>query len=97
MWDSKRDTDVKSRLLDSGGEGEGGTIWETSTEACAFPHAQQMTSASSVHEAGRSKLVLWDNQRDGLGREVGGEFGMGVHMCTRGWFMSMYGETTTIF
>ena len=32
MWDSKRDTDVKNRLLDSVGEGEGGMIWETSFE-----------------------------------------------------------------
>ena len=28
MRDSKRDTDVKNRLLDSEGEGEGGMIWE---------------------------------------------------------------------
>ena len=34
MWDSKRDTDVKSSLLDSVGEGEGGMIWENSIEAC---------------------------------------------------------------
>ena len=26
-----------------------------------------MTSASSMHEAGHSKPVLWDNQRDGVG------------------------------
>ena len=32
MWDSKRDTDVKNRLLDSLGEGKGGMIWENSTE-----------------------------------------------------------------
>ena len=32
MQDSKRDTDVKNKLLDSGGEGEGGMIWENSTE-----------------------------------------------------------------
>ena len=30
----QRDTDVKNRLLDSVGEGEGGTIWENSTETC---------------------------------------------------------------
>ena len=28
MRDSKRDTDVQNRLLDSVGEGEGGMIWE---------------------------------------------------------------------
>ena len=32
MRDSKRDTDVKNRLLDSVGEGEGGMIWENSIE-----------------------------------------------------------------
>ena len=32
MWDSKRDTDVKNRLLDSVGEHEGGMIWEDSIE-----------------------------------------------------------------
>ena len=32
MQDSKRDTDVKNRLLDSGGEGKGGMIWENSIE-----------------------------------------------------------------
>ena len=28
MWDSKRDTDVNNRLLDSVGDGEGGMTWE---------------------------------------------------------------------
>ena len=28
MQDFKRDTDIKNRLLDSVGEGEGGMIWE---------------------------------------------------------------------
>ena len=32
MRDSKRDTDVKNRLLDSVGEGEGGMISENSIE-----------------------------------------------------------------
>ena len=32
MWDNKRDTDVKNRLLDSVGEGKGGMIWENSIE-----------------------------------------------------------------
>ena len=38
MQDSKKDTDVYSRLLDSEGEGEGegegGMIWENGTETC---------------------------------------------------------------
>ena len=36
MRDSKRDTDVQNRLLDSVGEGEGkgGMIWENGIETC---------------------------------------------------------------
>ena len=54
-----------------------------------------MTSASSMHEAGHQKLVLWDNPEgwgaEGQGRGVwywGGE----GHMYTWGRFMSMYGK-----
>ena len=32
MWDSKRDTDEKNRLLDAVGESEGEMIWENSIE-----------------------------------------------------------------
>ena len=53
MKDSKRDTDVKNRLWDSMGEGEGRMICENSTETCILPYVKQMTSASSMHEAGR--------------------------------------------
>ena len=39
-----------------------------------------MTSASSVHEAGHPKPVLWDNP-EGWGGEGGGRgFGMGTHV-----------------
>ena len=61
MQDSKGDTDVKNRLLDSVGEGKGGAIWENSIETCTLPYVKQMTSASSIHEAGDPKPVLWDN------------------------------------
>ena len=40
MQDSKRDTDVKNRLLDSVGEGEGGMIWEYSGETCILPYVK---------------------------------------------------------
>ena len=36
MRDSKRDTDVKNRLLDFVGEGEGGMIWENATETLSY-------------------------------------------------------------
>ena len=38
-----------------------------------------MTSVRSMHEAGHSKLVLWDNP-ERVGREVGGVFRIGGHM-----------------
>ena len=77
MQGSKRDTDIKNRLLDSVGEGEGGMIWENSTETCLLPYVKQVSSASSMHVAGHPKLVLWDNP-EGWGGEGGGRgFRMG--------------------
>ena len=38
MRDSKGDTDVQNSLLDSVGEGEGGTIWENGIETCIISY-----------------------------------------------------------
>jgi len=43
-----------------------------------------MTNTSLIHEAEHSKIVLLANQRNGVARDVGGEFRMGEHMCTYG-------------
>ena len=40
MQGSKRDTDVKNRVVDYVGEGEGGMIWENSIETCILPYAK---------------------------------------------------------
>ena len=40
MEDSKRDTDVKNRVLDSVGEGEGGMIWENNIEICVLAYVK---------------------------------------------------------
>ena len=40
MQGSKRDTDVKNRLLDSVGEGEGGMIGENRIEKCILPYVK---------------------------------------------------------
>ena len=61
MWGNKGDRDVNNRILDSVGEGEGGMIWENSTETSTLPYVKQMTSTSLMNEAGYPKLVLWDN------------------------------------
>ena len=71
MQDGKRATDVKNGLLGSVGEGQqSGMIWEISTETYILPCVKQMTSASSMHEAGCSKLVFWNNP----GKEWGGRW-----------------------
>ena len=71
--DSKRDTKQNS-LLDSVGEGEGGMIWENSTETCILSYVKQITRPGSVHETGCSRLVHWDDPEgwdgDGRGRGV---------------------------
>ena len=92
MRDSKRDTDVKNRLLDSVGEGEGGTIWENSIETCTLSYVKQIASPGLMHETGCSGLVHWDDP-EGWDGEGGGREGQdGEHMYTHGWFMWMYGK-----
>ena len=92
MQDSKRNTDIKNRLLDFVGEGTGGMIWENSIETCILSHVKQITSPGSMHETGCSGLVHWDDP-EGLDREGGGRVVQdGEHMYIHGWFMSMYGK-----
>ena len=96
MQDSKRDTDIKKRLLDSVGEGKDGMIWENSTETYILPYVKQIASPGSMHETGYSRLVHWDDP-EGWDEEGGGRGVQdGEHMYTHGWFMSVYGKTTTI-
>ena len=92
MRDSKRDTDIKNRLLDSVGEGKGGMIWENSTETCILSYVKQIASPGSMHETGCSGLVHWDDPEgwDGEGSRRGVQDG--GHMYTHGWFMWMYGK-----
>ena len=81
MRDSKRDTDIKNRLLDSVGEGEGGMICENSTETCILPYVKQITSPGSMHETGCSRLVHWDNP-EGWDEEEGGRGVQEGNTCT---------------
>ena len=92
MQDSKRDTDVKNRLLDSVGEGEGGMIWENSIETCILPYVKYITSPGSIHETGCPGLVYWDDPEGWDGERGGRGVQDGEHMYTHGWFMSMYGK-----
>ena len=92
MQDSKRDTDVKNRLLDSVGEGEGGMIWENSSETCVSPYVKQGASPGLTNETEPSKPVLWDDPEGWDGEGDGSGVQDGGHTYTRGWFMSMDGK-----
>ena len=61
MRDSKRDSDVKNRLLDSVGEGKGGMIWENGIETCILSYTKQITSLGSIQDTGCLGLVHWDD------------------------------------
>ena len=71
MQGSKADRDVQNTLFNSAKEGEGGMICENSSETYTLPHVKQMTSASSMHEAGHSRPLLWDNQQEWGGEGSG--------------------------
>ena len=55
-----------------------------------------MTSANSMHEAGHSKPVLWDNPEGWGGEEGGRRFRTGVHMFTHADSCQCVAKTTTI-
>ena len=65
---------TENRLVDTRGEGEGGTNWESHIETYTLPHEKLIASGNLFYDARRSKLVLcgslegWD--RVGGGREV---------------------------
>ena len=58
MQESKRDTDVKNRHLDSVGEGEGGMIWENGIETCILSCKKQI---ANLRDTGCLGLVHWDD------------------------------------
>ena len=59
--------------MDSVGEGEGGKIWQNGIETCKISCRKRVASPGSMHDAGCTGTA----QRDGMGREEGGGFGMG--------------------
>jgi len=51
-----------------------------------------IASPGSMHETGHSGPVHWDDPEGWDGKGGGREGQDGEHMCTHGWFMSMYGR-----
>ena len=84
MRDGKRDTDVKNRILDSVGEGEGGMIGENSIETCIISYVKQIASPGLMHETGCSGPVHWDDPEGWDGEGVGRGVQDGEHMYTHG-------------
>ena len=71
MRDSRRDIDVKNRLLESVGEGEGGMIWENDIKTCILSCKKQIASLGSIEDTGCLGLVHWDDP-EGWYSEEGG-------------------------
>ena len=61
MQDNKRDTDIQNRLLDSGGEGEGGMIWENGIETCILLCKKRIASLCLMQDTGCLGLVHRDD------------------------------------
>ena len=96
MQDSKRDTDLKNRLLDSVGEGKGSMVWKNSIETCILSYVKQIASPGSMHETVCSGLVHWDDPEGWDGEAGGRGIQNGEHVYTHGGFMLMCGKTNTI-
>ena len=94
MQDSKKDTDVYSRLLDS--EGEGGMIWENGIETCILSCKNQIASLCPMQDTACLGLVHRDDPEGCCGEGGGRRVHVWDRMYTRGGFMSMYGKTNTV-
>ena len=75
MQDSERNTDVKNRLLDSVGEGEGRMIWENSIETCILSYNRSPVQVQCMRQ-GAQGWCTGRTLREGMGREVGGRVRM---------------------
>ena len=96
MQDSKRDADVKNRVLDSVGEGEGGMIWKGSVEMCILSYVKWITGPGLMNETGCSGMVHWDDPGGwdgawgGRGFWIGNPFAIVTDSC------QCLAKTTTI-
>ena len=96
MQNRKRDTDVQNRILDSVGEGEGGTFQENSIETCILSMVKQIISPGWMHETSARAWCTGKTHRDRVEREVGGGIGMGNTFKSMADACQCMTETTTI-
>ena len=93
MQNRKRDTDVQNRLWDSVGEGEGGCFERISLKQS---RVKQISSSGWMHETSAQGWCTGKTKRDGMGREVGGEMGMGNTCKSMADSHQCMAKTTTI-
>ena len=89
MQDSKGDTDVYNRLLDSEGEGEGGMIWENGIVTGILSCKNRITSLFPTQDTACLGLVHGDDLERCYWEGGGRGFQVWERMYTRGGFMSM--------
>ena len=70
------------------GEGEGGMFQENNIETGILSRVKQITSPGWMHETSARAWCPGKTQRDGMGREVGGESGWGTHVNP--WLIHVY-------
>ena len=77
MQDSKRDTVVQNRLLDSVREGKGGMIWENGIETCNYHVRNESPVQVQYRIQDAWGWCTGMTQRDYMGRVVGEGFKIG--------------------
>ena len=96
MQNTKRDTDVQNRILDSMGEGEGGMSRENSIKTCILSRVKQITRPGWMHETSARGWCTGKTQRDRVEREAGGGMGMGNTCKSMADSCQCMAKTTTI-
>ena len=84
-----READIENILVDTAGEGEGGTSWESSIETYTLPDVKQTASGKFLYNTGCQPGALWQPRWwDSMG--VVKEVQEGGNIYTYGWFMLLY-------
>ena len=82
--------------MDSVGEGEGGAIWENSSETCIISFMKRVASPVSMQDTGCLGLVHWDDPEGWYGEGGRRRLQDGEHRYTCRRFISIFGKTNTI-
>ena len=56
MQERNGDTDAENGLVDTAGEGEGGTNWESSTDMYTLPYVKEIAGGKLLYSTGSPAL-----------------------------------------